>query len=93
MVKVNSKRSPCDIIILNNTIFNMESTCLIVKEYFIEELDLKYFIGVIRIYIDIKQILERNSIFKEEKAHRSRESVRKAQGYSGLIHWHGLRPH
>ncbi len=46
----------------------MESTCLIVKEYFIEELDLKYFIGVIRIYIDIKQILEHNAIFKEEEA-------------------------
>ncbi|KKN53513.1 hypothetical protein LCGC14_0601520 [marine sediment metagenome] len=46
----------------------MEFTCLIVKEYFIEELDLNYFIGVNRVHIDIKQVSDHNAIFKEEEA-------------------------
>ena len=65
----------------------MESTSLIVKDYFIEELDLTYFIGVIRINIDIKQVFDSNAIFKEEEALKYIINLIKGiqDGASGLV--------
>jgi tRNA threonylcarbamoyladenosine modification (KEOPS) complex Cgi121 subunit len=46
----------------------MGLTCVIVKEFYIKEMDLKYFIGISQIEIELNQFLEVNKISNEEEA-------------------------
>ena len=46
----------------------MGFTCVIVKEFYIEEMELKYFVGISQIEIEINQFLEANKLDNEEEA-------------------------
>lgn len=46
----------------------MGFTSLIVKEFYIEEMELKYFVGISQIEIEINQFLETNKLNNEEEA-------------------------
>ncbi len=46
----------------------MGFTCVIVKEFYIEEMELKYFVGISQIEIEINQFLEANKFANEVEA-------------------------
>ena len=46
----------------------MGFTCVIVKEFYIKELELKYFVGISQIKIELNQFLELNKLDNEEEA-------------------------
>lgn len=46
----------------------MGFTCVIVKEFYIKEMDLKYFIGISQIEIELNQFLKVSNISNEEEA-------------------------
>jgi len=46
----------------------MGFTCVIIKEFYIKEMELKYFVGISQMEIDLNQFLEANKLFNEEEA-------------------------
>jgi len=46
----------------------METPCMIVREFYIKEMELRYFVGLSQIRFDFYQFLEVNTIIKEEDA-------------------------